>query len=321
MHFNPLSILHLNDGADDDTIAVMLLAAHQDQISIEASIVAGNGFAHAEPGAKNMVSLFKFLNLPDIPVVKGALEPLKGKISVPKAWREGSDNLEIPICPYEKTGRRVREDIAEDFIISTLHRSAKKVTLLCTGPMTDLALALRKDATITQKIDRIVMMGGAVNVPGNTDGEAVEVKSEFAEWNVYIDPLALHEVLQAGIPFEMVPLDATNEVKITREYVAKLKKEATTNLAKRIVEVMEKADWAMAIDQYFAWDQLAAAYLIDPKVLIMEEAKISVDTEIGHNFGRTFIDEKHGTSIRYAKSANGDLFLKLFEHAINREIN
>lgn len=310
---NPIQILHLNDGADDDQLAVMLLAASRDKFSIIGSVVAGNGFAHAEPGAQNMVSLFKYLNLPEIPVAEGTSDSLKGKITVPKMWREGSDSLAIPSCPYEQTGRQVSREKGDDLIISTLHRSASKVTLLCTGPMTDLAFALRKDPTITQKIDRIVMMGGAVHVPGNTDGPDVENKSQVAEWNVYLDPLALHEVLLSGVPFEMVPLDATNAVPITRDYVANLKKQATTNLAKRVVEIMEKADWAMAIDSYYAWDELVVGYLIDPSILEMEDGKVSVDTTEGDNFGNTFIDEENGTPIRYAKSANGKSFLKLFE--------
>jgi inosine-uridine nucleoside N-ribohydrolase len=86
---------------------------------------------------------------------------------------------------------------------------AERLTLIALGPLTNLALALRLDADALRRIGRVVMMAGAVDVPGNSTADT--------EFNAYADPDAAREVFEAGLRVDLVPLDATRQTTINRD--------------------------------------------------------------------------------------------------------
>ena len=104
-------------------------------------------------------------------------------------------------------GYRVQEMHAVDFIINTCHRQQSESLYLCAvGPLTNIALALKKDPTIKSKIKEIVFMGGAAMCLGNI--------TPAAEFNIYVDPHAANIVLNSGIKIVMFGLDVTHKVNV-----------------------------------------------------------------------------------------------------------
>ena len=130
-------------------------------------------------------------------------------------------------------------------------------------------------------------MGGAFDVPGNVfdSGEFVS-STHTAEWNYFADPLAAHQVFTSDIPVTIVPLDATNHVPVTTEFIDEFKQLARSPVGRLIAEVFEIIRPHANVDRYYAWDPLAAVYLAKPEVLELERSAVSV-TLSGPDAGTT----------------------------------
>jgi len=148
-------------------------------------------------------------------VARGAASPLRQPL-VTAAHVHGDDGLgnvnrlvdaagrpRYPVPPLD-----LERIDAADLILETADRFGSALILVALGPLTNLALALRRDAARLRRVGRIVVMGGAVTAPGNV--------TAAAEFNFYVDPDAASEVLAAGLPVDLVPLDVTRQVVLTR---------------------------------------------------------------------------------------------------------
>ena len=111
----------------------------------------------------------------------------------------------------------------------------EKVEIVTLGPLTNIADTLRKSRTFASRVTGITLMGGALNVAGNVPGSK-------AEWNFYVDPRATDIVLRSGIPWTLVPLDATNTVPQSDSFFKRLGANATTASARFVHEVMSRGD-------------------------------------------------------------------------------
>jgi len=101
---------------------------------------------------------------------------------------------------------------AVELLTSVIQSSPIKVTVLTLGPVTNVAEALQKSPSLIDNIERVYLMGGAVNVPGTVGTSGVGITNTTAEWNIYVDPYAANFVVQSNAPITLVPLDATNQV-------------------------------------------------------------------------------------------------------------
>ncbi|HEX2906635.1 MAG TPA: nucleoside hydrolase, partial [Phototrophicaceae bacterium] len=157
------------------------------------------------------------------------------------------------------------------------------VTLLVTGPLTTVAAALDIAPEIEAKIKRIVWMGGALNVPGNVDPITEPGQDGSAEWNVYWDAPAAHQIWQTKIPIVLCPLDITNNVPVTTEFIYKLGRQ-------RQYPVSEVASlcYALVMKQggYYYWDVLTTAYLGRPDLYTVREWETELVPD-GLSQGRT----------------------------------
>ena len=302
--------IHLDcDWADDDQKAVLALTTG-DRLKMITGV--GNGLAHGKQGAENMVSLLKYLNYPEIPVAYSTHPPLKGNIAFPEPWREGADKLSP--MPLKETGRQAPRDNAVDLMISHMRETAGKLTLLCTGPLTNVALALQRDPKLVEKIDCIYIMGGAVEV----DGNAQAIGNNYAEWNILVDPVAAETVFRSGAPIKLVPLDATNQVPVTMEFLNELRQSAKTDRAKWAVKVLENVQGFIEKGDYYFWDPLAATIPLEPGLAKFKEVKVEVLCIEGPEFGR-IVKSDTGSNISYAYEVDCKRFKKLFLKALNKE--
>lgn len=173
---------------------------------------------------------------------------------------------------------KIQEKHAVDFIIETVRANPGQVTILAIGPITNIALAIRKAPDIVPLIKRIVYMGGAFDVPGNT--------MPAAEFNVWFDPEAAKIVYREPIEQIFIPLDVTNSARLDSGVFERIWK-ANPVIAK--IDPRATPSPNVPAPKFFQfWDQLAVAYVVDPTLATNVETRwIDVDTTFGANYGRT----------------------------------
>jgi inosine-uridine nucleoside N-ribohydrolase len=281
---------------DDGQALILAAQAHAaGQIQILGmTLVAGNTWIEEQrPIAAKAVERVGLEA--DIPVFAGADRPLlhsqasfeeeKALLGVGDgyygAWshpRPESD-ADVELSPDGAAQRtKVQEKHAVDFIIETVRANPGLVTILAIGPLTNIALAIRKAPDIVPLIKRIVYMGGAFDVPGNT--------MPAAEFNVWFDPDAAKIVYREPIEQIFIPLDVTNSARLDSGIFERIWK-ANPVIAK-IDSRATKSPNALAPKFVQFWDQLAVAYVVDPTLATNVETRwIDVETTFGVNYGRT----------------------------------
>jgi inosine-uridine nucleoside N-ribohydrolase len=203
------------------------------------------------------------------------------------------------IAPFDGFARRahVQSEHAVNFIIDTIKKHPHEVTLLVIGPVTNVALAIRMNPEIVPLIKRIVSMGGAFEVPGNT--------TPAAEMNVWYDPEAARAVVRQPIDQTFIPLDVTNTVPMTRAIFERITASPDTDVSK----LMASSGLARRFKQdpaaiAYIYDTLALAYLVDPSYATdVKPMWVDVDCTWGPSYGRTlgYEDELPAKLLQKAK--------------------
>nr|WP_236037842.1 nucleoside hydrolase [Ktedonobacter robiniae] len=197
------------DPGHDDAIA-LLLAAHHPQLELLAvTTVAGN--QAVEKTSRNALKVCSLAGLHHIPVARGMEKPL---VRAPgfAADIHGETGLDGPDMP-EPVMSLVRMH-AVDLLIDLLLRAEEPITLVATGPLTNIATALERSPHIARNIKAISIMGGAIGL-GNV--------TPAAEFNIWFDPEAAQKVFQCGRPITMVPLEVTHQALATKEIMRRLR--------------------------------------------------------------------------------------------------
>jgi inosine-uridine nucleoside N-ribohydrolase len=176
---------------------------------------------------------------------------------------------------------RVQPAHAAEYIADTVRRYPHQVTILAIGPLTNVALAIRLHPDIVPLIKRIVYMGGAFDVAGNT--------TPAAEMNIWYDPEAARIVVREPIDQSFIPLDVTNTVPLDKALFDRVTADATSPVA----QLLRTSHFARALERNpaattFIYDTLALAYLIDPSYATdVVERWVDVDIAWGPGYGRT----------------------------------
>jgi inosine-uridine nucleoside N-ribohydrolase len=252
------------DAGSDDFMAVSLLLSDP-STEIDAITVV-NGVAHVHAGERNMGRLLDLAGRTRVPVFAGRNKPLRGNAEFPAEWRKISDDLAgVPLPAASRMSERTP---AADYLVERLRNAREPVQILALGPLTNIAEALGREPSAAAHIREIVIMGGAVRVPGNLqDGGVFHTNNSTAEWNIFIDPMAARIVFHSGAPIRLIALDATNKVKIGPEFLHQFDSRPLTPVG-RVVSGLLEADKEV-IDQglFYAWDPLAAAALLKPGIV------------------------------------------------------
>ena len=189
----------------DDALAILFAAASPELEIGAVTCVAGRD--SVEVVAHNTLRVLQLAGATGVPVASGASKPLMyragtGKILGQKSpWNRLSGAVE-ELMPAAARGVEKRHGV--DLMLSLVDRNAGDVDLVTLGPLTNIALCLAMDDHFAEKVSRVVMMAGAVFVPGNS--------APVAETNVYADPEAARIVFQSGLPITLVGLDVTTKV-------------------------------------------------------------------------------------------------------------
>ena len=273
----PRNVIVETDMDVSDAMALLYLLRRAD-VEVIAIVVDGDGEARCPRGATNALSLAALAGKPDISVGCGRPRPLKGAHAFPTPWRDFTDNLYG--LPRPARPARPPAGSGEQVFRAALRSAQGRVDVLTLGPPTELAaVLLRGGAGVSAKIRSVTMMGGAVGVPGNITWPPI--KNPHAEWNFYVDPTAANVVFRSGLPITLVPLDATNDVPMNAAVAARLGRSPSAAFVRRLIKV-----YPPAADFYF-WDQLAAAVLVEPTIGRYATKRLTVIEREGPESGRT----------------------------------
>lgn len=309
----PRAIVIDTDMAADDWMAILTLLQRQD-VTVRAITVTGTGEAHCAPGIRHALGLAALSGDDKILVACGRETPLQGNHAFPDSWREGVDTLLGLTLPE---GQDTASNLtAVELLASVIQSSPVKVTLLTLGPLTNVAEALQNNPSLADNIERIYIMGGAVDVPGNVGASGVGINNNTAEWNIYVDPYAANIVLQSSAPIALVPLDATNHVPLTAKFYNRLKSNHTSPEATFVFDVLTQQKAFIDSGGYYFWDPLAAAILADESLATFQNKNLCVVETEGPESGWT----KSGNGcpeVRVAVSADGGRFEEMFLDTLN----
>jgi len=310
----PVPVLLDADMAMDDIGALFYLLQHP-AVDLRAITVNGVAFAHCDGGVRNALGLLEVARAPEIPVSCGRDEAFPGGHPAPDEWRESADNL---YGAQVRTGGR-EEDArpAAELLADTIRAAPGEIVVVAIGPLTNLAEAFQADPALAGQIKELIIMGGAVKVPGNVSD--ADSANQVAEWNFFADPVAADIVLASGAPITLVPLDATNDVPFSRGFYQHLSVDHLTRPAVFTYNLMYLNQWWLDGGMYW-WDTLAAAVLTDPALVTVEEMALDVMTEEGPDMGRT-METSGGSRMRVATAADRPAFEALFLAVLNHGCN
>jgi pyrimidine-specific ribonucleoside hydrolase len=302
--------------AADDWMAILYLLNRPD-VSVAAITVTGTGEAHCEPGIENAMSLTALAGQPDIPVSCGRTTPLQGDHAFPSDWRDRVDALAGLTLPDNPASPAPQS--AVELLTAKIMAMPDKVTIITLGPLTNLAELLQSAPEIKENIEMVYLMGGAVDVPGNVGASHAGIDNAAADWNIYVDPRAAAIVLQSGAPITVIPLDATNHVPVTTNFIDRLKDERETPEARFAYEVLTQTQYSNFIRSggYYLWDAIAAAILTDNSLAAFETRNLTVVEEEGNQSGRTQAGE-NGRPFRVAVDVDAERFEQLFLDTLSK---
>ena len=276
-----MNLLFDDDGSRDGTAALLYLL-NNPAISIQA-ITISYGEAHPATYIQHIGCLLEMFGFPAIPLGAGRDKPLAGGTPFPGWLRQLSDDFWDYPLPRASPPYPFQD--APSLIVSTIQQAAQPVTLFMSGPLTNLAQALRLDPAIQAKISAVYLMGGAVYVPGNIQGLERGSDNAVADWNMIADPQAAKEVFESGLLLYMVPLDATHPVLFSQHELHPWRKGgALANLVVDLMDILFNT-WNMKTAEVF--DLTAAVLMVHPEMCRYQPLTLEVVTEDGPNQGQT----------------------------------
>lgn len=273
-------IIDCDPGQDDAVNLLLAMSSPDDLEIIGITTVAGNvPLALTERNARLMCDI---AGRDDVPVYAGCSRPMvRNLVTAEKVHgKTGIDGVEIvePRNPLQAQH-------AVDFIVDTLRAAQVPVTLVPTGPLTNVAMALVKDPDIVEKIDEIVLMGGAMREAGN--------HSASAEFNILVDPHAAHVVFECGRPITAMGLDVTHQVLSTRERIDHIRAignpaaEATAGM----LDFFTRHDSAKyGEDGAPLHDPCTVAFLLQPGLFELKHCNVSIEIHSELTIGNTAVD-------------------------------
>ena len=306
----PKKIVVDTDPGIDDACAI-LLALASPELSLEGlTVVHGN--CSLEQGTINALSVLELANASHIPVVKGCDLPLvQPSLLAPET--HGDTGLGYAKLPAPRTQAIPQHGV--DFLIETILASPGEITLVAIAPLTNVALAIRKEPRIVQALKELIIMGGALRHEGNT--------TALGEFNTYVDPHAAQIVYQAGIPTTLVPLDVTYQCILTPGDVNRLQ-QIDSPITKFVADAtrfyMEFHDEYQQIEGCVINDPLALALTFMPELCTYQSLPVEVYLSGGISMGKTIADfynyGKKPANLKVALGVRARDFIDLFAERI-----
>ena len=319
----PYKIIFDTDPGIDDAMALLLALSSPKEIEV-VGITTVFGNTHVEGTTINALNLLDLAGRTDIPVAKGADQPMVIKRGHTGEVVHGDDGMGN-IGWYQQTNpaQKPLDKHAAQFIVETVMSNPGEITLVPVGPMTNIGLALQLEPRIAQNVRNVVIMGGNVTQVGNI--------SPLAEANIYNDPHAASLLFSAGWDLTMAGLDVTTAVRMDQAFFDTLGK-SNNKFGQFVARIVphyqkfhhERYDYPNGSTN--THDPSAIAYLIDPTLFEGARYPVAVPTD-GYARGVTIADRRGAASqppntfdapeSLVLLRADEDRFLKMFRERLS----
>ena len=267
-----MKVLIDTDPGTDDALAI-IMALSSPELSVQGLTTVGGNATLADT-TRNALRLLDHLGVAGLPVSRGSSRPLNGSFHY-GYYFHGAAGLGVRLpSPRSET----HPERATELIVRLASAFPGQLTIIALGPLTNIARALTAEPHLAEWIPEIVVMGGAVGVPGNV--------TPYAEFNIYNDPEAADIVLSSGIPIKLVGLDVCLQTSFTRKGAPWVEGESkSARLASTII-----GTWFAGhphLDRYDLCDPLATVAAIQSSLLTFRQAQVRVETDDPETRGRT----------------------------------
>ena len=268
---NPKVVIDTDPGVDDAIAILMALACPAIDL-VGITTVGGN--VPLSRGTRNALALLEYAGRTDVPLATGAARPYSGRYRYSYTFhgRNGlGRRLPNPVTRPIEAG-------AADFLAETLTATTDGLTIIALGPLTNLAMLLERHAASLESLKSLVVMGGAIDVPGNA--------TTHAEFNIWSDPYAADLVLSRVSPVTLVDLGACRQVTIDREDAGRVK--TTHRLGRLASQIL--ANWFNRRpdrEKFEFYDPLTVAAALDPEIMTTRHTGLRVEWENEELLGAT----------------------------------
>jgi purine nucleosidase/pyrimidine-specific ribonucleoside hydrolase len=321
----PRRVIIDTDPGVDDALA-LILALQSPELHIDA-ITTVSGNVDVEQATRNtltVLGLFPPERRP--PVARGADRPLI-RLSNTALHVHGDDGLGgvsglhtaagEPRYPPVSSSHATHDAVS--FLLQRIRSAPGELTLVALGPLTNLALAWRRDAPTFRQLSEVVIMGGAVTVPGNV--------TPVAEFNIYVDPEAAQIVFASGVPIRLIGLDVTERVRFTAEMIDRSVRPLASRLAQFVLDCTAPTlTYSSQVERRLGMamhDPLAVGALIDPTLVQTEAMSVQVETAGMLTTGMLVADRRPQgpdrmapANVRVALEVDAARFLEMFLHRL-----
>jgi inosine-uridine nucleoside N-ribohydrolase len=309
------------DPGIDDALAILLALASPEAHIEAVTVVAGNVAVDlAAANARRILAVAGPTPMP--PVIRGAETPLKRALVTAGHvhGQDGLGNLDRFVEPdgrlrYPEPPSTPETRSAAEAILETVDRWGPELTVVALGPLTNLAAAAALDVRRLARAGRVVVMGGAITVPGNV--------TAAAEFNFFVDPEAAAQVLEAGLPVELIPLDVTRKVVLAQSVLTERLRRCADDPIARFILDFTLHGFAFGAAQegggIVLHDPLAMAVALDPSLVTFQAMSVEVECEGKLTRGLSLADRralpahrKRVPGCRVAMDVDSEAVLRLF---------
>ncbi len=285
-------ILIDTDPGVDDALAI-LLAMKSPELRVEA-ITTVSGNVHVEQATQNLLTILDLLELSEVPIIaKGEAQPLIKPLVMAEHvhGEDGLGNIRKLHNPngsprYIPANCEISKWSGVDLILEMVDRYPDELVIVALGPLTNISRAIQNDPKRMQKLRSIVLMGGVFSEYGNV--------TTTAEFNIFVDPHAAHEVFNSGVRVHIAPLDVTHQVALTGERLDAEIEERSDKISSFLKEstqaCMEFYREHVGFYGLHIHDALPIGMLTHPNFFESVEAYVQVETEGNLTSGMTVAD-------------------------------
>ena len=266
------------DPGHDDAFAIMLALKHLDVLGI--TTVGGNQVL--EKVTINALKILEVMDRLDVPVYIGHNGPMVVNL-VTAPMFHGESGMDGPVLPPPNLKAQTQHGV--DFIVDTI-MSTEEVTLVATGPLTNIAAAINREPRIVKRVNEISIMGGSVTFGNWTPA---------AEFNIFVDPEAAHKVFESGMHVKMCGINLTRQAILSTKELTDFEA-IGSRVSKFCADLLR---FFLASSSEFAGggvsvhDPCAVAWLIDPTLFKAAEVHVSVELRGDSTRGMTVCDLRH----------------------------
>ncbi|XVE76001.1 hypothetical protein DITRI_Ditri12bG0137500 [Diplodiscus trichospermus] len=280
-HANRNKLIIDTDPGIDDSMAILMAFQNPEVEILGLTTVFGN--VTTEDATRNALLLCEIAGCPGVPVAEGSPEPLKGGRPHVADFVHGSDGLGNIFLPPPKTKKTDKS--ASEFLVEKVSEYPGEVSVLALGPLTNLALAIKRDSSFASKVKNIVVLGGAFFVLGNVN--------PAAEANIYGDPEAADIVFTSGANIVVVGINITTQVQMTDDDLLELK-QSKGKYAQLLSDMCKfYRDWHVKSDGVygiFLHDPVSFVAVVRPDLFTYKNGVVRVETQ-GICTGHTLMDQ------------------------------